>query len=52
MPVEPFLESVRILFLKNLAGQVIQLRCKLYGKNLKEPLEQILKIRVVSSNEN
>ncbi len=47
MPDEAFLEPVRFLLSKNLAGNVIQLNCKLYGKNLKEPLETILKIKVV-----
>lgn len=47
---EAFLEPVRVLFLENLAGKVIPLKCKLYGKNLKEPLEKILKIKVVSKN--
>ena len=50
IPEEAFLEPVRFLLSKNLAGQVIQLRCKLYGKNLKEPLETILKIKVISND--
>lgn len=51
IPVEAFLEPVRILLFNNLVGQVIPLKCKLYGKNLREPIEEILKIKVVSNTE-
>ena len=47
IPEEAFLEPLRILFSKNLAGQIIQVKCKLYGKNLREPFEAKLRIKVV-----
>ena len=50
IPEEAFLEPVRFLFLNDLAGHVVQLKCKLFGKNLKEPFEKILKIKVISNN--
>ncbi|HOO53580.1 MAG TPA: hypothetical protein PLM24_00655 [Methanothrix sp.] len=50
IPEKAFLEPIRILLLKKLAGNVIELKCRLYGKNLKEPLEEILKIKVVLNN--
>ena len=50
IPDEAFLEPVRFLLSKNLAGQVIQLKCKLCGENLKDPFETILKINVVPND--
>jgi hypothetical protein len=50
MPEEAFMQPVRFLFLKDLAGQVVQLRCKLIGKNLKDPIEAILKIKIVPND--
>lgn len=50
LPEEAFGEPVRFLFSKNLEGKVIQLKCKLYGKNLKEPFETTLKIKVVPND--
>lgn len=47
IPEEAFSEPVRFLLSKDLAGQIIQLKCKLYGKNLRGPIETILKIKVV-----
>lgn len=49
IPDEVFIEPLRILLQKNLAGEILELKCKLYGKNLKEPIEEILKIKVVSN---
>lgn len=49
IPDEVFIEPLRILLPKNLAGEILELKCKLYGKNLKEPIEEILKIKVVSN---
>jgi hypothetical protein len=49
IPENAFLKPVRFLFLENLSGNVIQLKCKLYGKNLKYPIEKTLKIKVERS---
>lgn len=51
IPEEAFWEPVRFLILKNLVGQVVELSYRLYGKNLKEPIEGILKIKVIPDNE-
>jgi hypothetical protein len=51
IPEEAFLEPVRFLFLKNLVGQVVELNYRLYGKNLREPIEGVLRIKVISDNE-
>jgi hypothetical protein len=48
IPEEVFIKPLRILLLENLAGETLELKCKLYGKNLKEPIEEILKIKVGS----
>ncbi len=50
IPAKAFSEPVRFLFLKDLAGHVVDLKCKLFGKNLKEPIEASLKINVVTND--
>jgi hypothetical protein len=51
IPEDAFLEPVRFLFHKDLAGKVVQLNYKLFGKNLKEPIEGVLKINVVLNSD-
>jgi hypothetical protein len=48
IPEEVFIKPLRILLLENLAGEILELKCKLYGKNLKEPMEETLKIKISS----
>lgn len=50
IPEEAFWEPVRFLFLKDLAGHTVQLKCKLFGKNLEKPIETILRINVVPND--
>ena len=50
-PINAFEEPIRILLGNALSGKVIQLNCKLFGKNLKEPFETILKIRAIPNED-
>ncbi len=50
IPVNAFAEPIRILLGDKLVGRVVHLNCKLFGKNLKEPYETILKIKVVRND--
>lgn len=50
IPEEAFWDPVRFLFLKDLAGNAVQLNCKLFGENLKEPIETVLKIKVIPND--
>ncbi|MFZ2472281.1 MAG: ATP-binding protein [Methanothrix sp.] len=45
-----FAEPIRILLAEKLAGNEVVLNCRLFGKNLKEPFETILKIRVITND--
>lgn len=40
---------IRIVFLDKLAGRVIDLKCKIFGKNLTGPLKEILRIKLISA---
>ena len=44
-----FFEDIRIVFNKILIGKKIDLNCRLFGKNLAKPIEDILSIKVIKS---
>lgn len=46
-----FVEDIRIVFNKILIGKMINLNCRLFGKNLANPIEDILSIRVIESKD-
>ena len=48
LPINAFKVPIRIVFLDQLAGKVVEINCKLFGKNLIEPLNEILKIKLIS----
>lgn len=48
---EAFSEDIRIVFNKILIGKLINLNCRLFGKNLAKPIEDILSIRVIESED-
>ncbi|MFA6371725.1 MAG: ATP-binding protein [Methanothrix sp.] len=48
--IDAFVEPIRILLAEKSAGHELLLNCRLFGKNLKEPFETILKIRVVPND--
>lgn len=49
VPISAFEEPIRIVLLDQLIGEVIILKCAIYGKNLVEPLRENLKIQVIKS---
>ena len=48
LPIDAFKVPIRIVFLDQLAGKVIEIKCKIFGKNLIEPLTETLKIKIIS----
>ena len=48
LPINAFKVPIRIVFLDQLAGKVVEINCKLFGKNLIEPLNEILRIKLIS----
>ena len=46
--IDAFRVPIRIVFLDQLAGKVIEIKCKIFGKNLIEPLTETLKIKIIS----
>ena len=48
LPIDAFKVPIRIVFLYQLAGKVIEIKCKIFGKNLIEPLTETLKIKIIS----
>lgn len=48
LPIDAFKVPIRIVFLGQLAGKFIEIKCKIFGKNLIEPLNEILRIKAVS----
>jgi len=48
LPINAFKVPIRIVFLGQLAGKVVEINCKLFGKNLIEPLNEILRIKLIS----
>ena len=48
LPINAFKVPIRIVFLDQLAGKVVEIKCKLFGKNLIEPLNEILRIKLIS----
>lgn len=52
LPINAFKVPIRIVFLDQLAGKVVEIKCKLFGKNLIEPLTETLKIKIISPIKN
>jgi len=48
LPINAFKVPIRIVFLDQLAGKVVEIKCKLFGKNLIEPLNKILRIKLIA----
>jgi hypothetical protein len=48
LPIDAFKVPIRIVFFDQLAGKVIEIKCKIFGKNLLEPLTETLKIKIIS----
>jgi len=48
LPINAFKVPIRIVFLDQLTGKVIEIKCKIFGKNLIEPLTETLKIKIIS----
>ena len=48
LPIDAFKVPIRIMFLDQLVGKVIKIKCKIFGKNIIEPLNKTLKIKVIS----
>jgi hypothetical protein len=48
LPIDAFKVPIRIAFLNQLAGEIIEIKCKIFGKNLIEPLTETLKIKIIS----
>jgi len=44
LPISAFEEPVRIFFDSTLQGEFIEIKCELFGKNLKKPITKILRI--------
>ncbi|MDQ7839236.1 MAG: ATP-binding protein [Thermodesulfobacteriota bacterium] len=51
IPTEAFKTPIRMVLLKNLAGETIEILCKIFGKNLVRPIERVLRIKAISINE-
>jgi hypothetical protein len=52
LPIDAFKVPIRIVFFDQLAGKVIEIKCKIFGKNLIEPLTETLKIKIISPIKN
>lgn len=48
LPIDAFKVPIRIAFLNQLVGEIIEIKCKIFGKNLIEPLTETLKIKIIS----
>jgi len=48
IPINVFKVPIRIKLLEQLAGKVIPIKCKIFGKNLVEPLSEVLTIKAIS----
>ena len=46
IPILAFEEPIRMFFSNSLSGESIEMKCKIFGKNLKKPITKILKIRL------
>jgi hypothetical protein len=46
IPILAFEEPVRMFFSNSLSGESIEMECKIFGKNLKKPITEILKIHL------
>jgi len=49
IPIDAFNVPIRIVLLEQLAGEVIPIKCKIFGKNLIEPLNEVLTIKAIST---
>ena len=47
LPINAFKVPIRIVFLDQLAGKVVEIKCKIFGKNLIKPLTETLKIKII-----
>lgn len=47
--IDAFRVPIRMVLLDQLAGEVIEIECKIFGKNLIEPLNEVLRIKVIST---
>jgi len=47
--IDAFRVPIRMVLLDQLAGEVIEIECKIFGKNLIEPLNEILRIKAIST---
>jgi len=48
IPIDAFKVPIRIAFLNQLVGEIIEIKCKIFGKNLIKPLTETLKIKIIS----
>ena len=48
LPINAFKVPIRIMFLDQLVGKIVEIKCKIFGKNIIEPLNKTLKIKVIS----
>lgn len=48
LPINAFKVPIRIVFLDQLVGEIIEIKCKIFGKNLIKPLTETLKIKIIS----
>ena len=46
IPILAFEEPVRIFFNNSLSGESIEIKCEIFGKNLKKPITKILKVHL------
>lgn len=51
IPTQAFQIDLRIVLSERIIGQVINFKCKLFGKNLSYPLQRTLRIRVIEPRE-
>ena len=47
-PIDSFKVPIRIVLLNELAGKTIEMKCRIFGKNLMRPLDETLGIKVIS----
>lgn len=52
LPLKCFKIPIRVLLLNCLAGKSIEIKCKIFGKNLIKPLTENLKIKAVLQDKN
>jgi len=47
IPMDAFRVPIRLVLQNNLVGEIIEVGCEIYGRNLTEPFKEVLKIKVI-----